>query len=512
MLARLPPTARALLLSPWPVHLALSLALLVWHEPWRDEAHPWVIVRDAPQWWAMLDSEGSPGLWYLLLAPLAKLGAPFEAARLLHLALSSAAVALFVLRAPFSRVETWLFSLGYFVVYEYGAIARSYVLTMLLLFALAALHARRHAAPLAYAGALVLLANANGHGMLLAFVIGGAWGIEWLWRHAQARVLPRPVPTAAVVLPALAVLGAWAQMLPAPDVAAWRTDVAEELTRWHQTVAALGVVHAFAPLGSFGDWVWGTTSLELAVGWDALLPVGWAMLAAASLLLARRPRVLAVWLAGAALLLATYALKPVVSAQMRHHGLLFVFFVYCLWLARVEPRPARAPWLDRGARYTRPLAAMVVLALLAGQAAATVPAVMTDARESFSGGQGAGRYLREHDLTAPDVFVGIYPAFIAAAVLAHTPEKAQAHLLQLDRPGSYVRWTQEEVDTLHAGVGLDELIARAERAAAAAGQERIVLVTSFDAQHPRLHRLAAFGSLTPGDAANVWELLPAPSS
>src|SRR5687767_4797692 len=98
-------TFRALATSPAPVFLALALFLFAVHEPWRDEAQPWLVARDAPNMLEELDSETHPPLWYLLVFPLAKAGLPFVTLRILHLGIAFVALCLFVLHAPFSRAE-----------------------------------------------------------------------------------------------------------------------------------------------------------------------------------------------------------------------------------------------------------------------------------------------------------------------------------------------------------------------------------------------------------------------
>src|SRR4051812_40575150 len=66
----------------WAPALAAWCALVAWvlplHEPWFDEAQAWLIARDATLWEILgrMSYEGSPPLWHLLLAPLAKAGAP----------------------------------------------------------------------------------------------------------------------------------------------------------------------------------------------------------------------------------------------------------------------------------------------------------------------------------------------------------------------------------------------------------------------------------------------------
>lgn len=487
-------TAAALARSPFLLFLGLSLFLLVVHEPWRDEAQPWLIVRDAKTVFSEMDSEGTPALWYVLQLPLVKLGLPFLSARILHVALAACAMAVFLLHAPFRWPVKWLAPFGYFVAYEYNAVTRSYVLVLLLLALLAALHRERHDRPLRHGLLLFLLGNVTAHGTLLALVLAGEWGLDALlkrrlsWQVAAGGAL-------AVVGAGLAVL----QVLPAPDIATWRTASNAEWAQRHFAEAARGVLHAFLPWPA-PEWWWGGTV------WDSpemdawRLRLGLVAYLAATLAFLHRPRVLLVWVGGSLALLSVYYLKTGVSGQIRHHGLLFLLLLYCLWVARVEPgwTPPRA-W--------RRLGSVALVAMLVVHVVATAPAVGKDAREPFSGGPGVAAYIREQGWTENDTLLAVYPSFIAAPALVHLEGSFQkAYVPQVDAYESYVRWTPE--DAAGFGLGVEEIARRAEAEAARTGAERVALLLSFPMSAPwfdaRYEPRFAMGSLSPGDGAYLY--------
>ncbi|MBK7704092.1 MAG: hypothetical protein IPI34_15015 [bacterium] len=130
--------AAALVLVLYSVLVSYSAAH---HEPWRDEAQAWLIVRDLPlpAVFQQMVYEGTPALWHMILLPFAKQGAPYAAEAAVHILLAIAAVALLLRRGPFPLWFKALFVFSYYMSYEYAVIARNYNLTVLLLFALAAL-------------------------------------------------------------------------------------------------------------------------------------------------------------------------------------------------------------------------------------------------------------------------------------------------------------------------------------------------------------------------------------
>src|SRR5205823_12752066 len=99
----------------------------------------------------------------------------FVSMSLVHGAMAAAVAAVIAYFAPFSRVLRCLLIFSYHLAYGYAVIARSYVLTALLLFAIAELMTRKRQLPLLLGILLFLLANANTHSFFFAGVISSAW-------------------------------------------------------------------------------------------------------------------------------------------------------------------------------------------------------------------------------------------------------------------------------------------------------------------------------------------------
>lgn len=81
-----------------------EVILALRHEPWRDESQAWLIARDASLsdlFGHVLSEEGHPALWYLLLMPFAKLGAPYQSMTVISLTVMVVAVVvLFIADIP----------------------------------------------------------------------------------------------------------------------------------------------------------------------------------------------------------------------------------------------------------------------------------------------------------------------------------------------------------------------------------------------------------------------------
>ena len=178
---------QALAWTAFVVWIGVTAFTAAHHEPWRDEADPWLVARDAgPTAFVRRASlSGTPALWHLILVPLARGGAPYDAQKVLHLAIAAASVALILWRSPFPWVTKLTTVFSYFFAYEYAVVVRSYALTVLLLLLIAMWYRERRTHPWRYAIAVALLANTNTHSLFIAAFLGLFFLYETrLWRPA----------------------------------------------------------------------------------------------------------------------------------------------------------------------------------------------------------------------------------------------------------------------------------------------------------------------------------------
>ena len=98
------------------------------HEPWRDEADAWLVVRDndLAGLWRLTGYMGTPALWYIILMAFERLSMPYESAMFINASIAIVAVGILLVRAPFPLWVRVLIAFSYFPAYEYAAIARSY--------------------------------------------------------------------------------------------------------------------------------------------------------------------------------------------------------------------------------------------------------------------------------------------------------------------------------------------------------------------------------------------------
>jgi hypothetical protein len=165
---------RGVLAAVFVLHAAITLWATLHHEPWRDEADPWLLMRDGDVASILqaASGRGVPLLFELTVWPFARLGAPYLAQQLLNLIYVWMAVALVLRSRAFAAPVKVLFAFSYYPAFEYAAVARPYGLQMLLTFAMAEAWRSRQARPLRLAIVIALLANTTVLGLITAAVAG----------------------------------------------------------------------------------------------------------------------------------------------------------------------------------------------------------------------------------------------------------------------------------------------------------------------------------------------------
>jgi len=167
------------------VFIAYIIGVIVigfFHEPWFDESQAWSIARSASykdMFFTVCHYEGHPPIWYLLLSPFAKLGAPFELSlKAVNLAICAAGVWLMLYKSPFPKIVRCMIPFSFFWFYQTAVICRPYSLVMLSLTLAAMGYKTRNEKPARYILPLMLLCGSHAYGIILAGGLCIVWVCE----------------------------------------------------------------------------------------------------------------------------------------------------------------------------------------------------------------------------------------------------------------------------------------------------------------------------------------------
>jgi hypothetical protein len=452
------------------VFLVTIAVVRTWrHVMWRDELEVFMLALAHPSLWDLLralEYVGHPGLWPALVWLITRLTSDPTWMQVAHTVLAIGAWAIVYRWAPFSKVEKLLLLASYFMFWEYFVISRSYVLLVLIGFAFVALRQHRPDWRLAPWLLLGLLANAHLLGAIWSLAMAATLAIRQA-RHARVSLAGGAAYTALLAL-------AVATMAPAPDFGPWGNDFAFDLSRLSSRLAyALG---PFVPLSS--DELRSTFAFLLSPNtaaipqfWNAnpvadfvaltltntahplRLALVYALPVAICGLIARSaPPVLEFALAYGGIVL--FATIWDFAGDARHHGVVFLVFIACIWTAHLHRAPTAA-------------SSAVFASLLAINATAGVLTLASELR-LFSESRNAAIWIRQNNL-ADAFLIGSRDAQVSA-VAGYLGRPI--HYLECECRGTFVVWN----DKRQSMISDAEFWRRLARAAERAGQAETILI------------------------------------
>ncbi len=404
--------------------LALVVVTIGHHEKWADEAQAWLLARDLDLWtlwFKELRYEGCPGLWHTILW-IAQHGfhLPYSALGPIGVVFAAAGAAWVLLKAPFPRPVPWLLIFSYYMVYQYAVIARPY--TMFALFAFAAavfFKDREH--PERITIALILLANVNAHGALLAACIGIAylWEVIEGWSKLDHAVRRRLWISIGCML--LTYVFLFVVLKPPPDVEAL-------VTGEQRTVSGVLAKAGQGISGAFFD------SPALAAVW-LLVMAAWCWWR----------RKLTVFLLPVMGLAIFYGY---VNGWVHQQGTIFLAAITAIWIAWPTPREAAS--FSRRETQMQTVVTLLLVCVLGYECWNSARVIRNDYRDPYCGAEDAAKFLKsagadQHPMVGYLYGMVAVQAYFDHNILANVPTAYAHHGLPLQG----VRLDREELRAIH---------------------------------------------------------------
>jgi len=155
------------------IYVVLIFIIVFKHEQWADEAQAWLLARDASLFGLLFKNlryEGHPPLWHLILMLPSKF-LPYRAISVISVLIAVAGIYIFLHYSSFPKVIKILFPFSYFVFYQYGLVARSYVLIPILFFLIARVYKNKTNKIYQFTALVCLLANVSVYTTLVSLSI-----------------------------------------------------------------------------------------------------------------------------------------------------------------------------------------------------------------------------------------------------------------------------------------------------------------------------------------------------
>ncbi len=402
-------------LPVFAVYLSIVGVTVARHEPWLDEAQPWLIARDA-DWSDLLCTipryEGSPVLWHLILRLPARCGLPYASLNVIAAAFAAGGVLLLLARSPLPKLLAAMVPFTFFLIYQNAVVARSYALMPLLLFATAMAYPSRLRRPFLYVVPLALLAHVSAHGWLIAAGLVGllSWEVFDCWRQQRGRLAWRKVALAVGLFGVVALMAAW-QVRPVED-----------------HVRGLGCEYPLWPRIQF--------AIERLSGAFTDADVPSLVVLLASLAWFWHTRALAVYVLPTAAVLALFVAA---NCWYHHEQVLFLVWLFALWIsfqnAREMASQARSPW----AIWLRRCWVGLLVPMFAVQGYWAWASIREDLRGDYSGAKALAKYLQREGLDSRRIACSdIY----ATAALPYFDRNIFLNFLN-GRGSSFVIWSDK---------------------------------------------------------------------
>jgi len=392
----------------WPVFILYALAVIfgaMHHEPWRDEAETWLIVRDnnLPGLFRIIPYEEHPPLWFLVMMPIAKLGLPYATISYLPVVIMIAAVYLLLFKTSLPLPVKLFLPFSYIFFYEYSVISRNYCLVVFFIAAIISLYPKRFDRPLLFALCVIGLFNSEG----LAFGLCFALLVLFMIDAVQLKKLKGKVVFAIIIM-AIGGFYLIPYMAWHPAASMYENLILNPAKQITNVITGAIVMD--------GNWIIATLI------WLLLLIV-----------LGARTKPLFVFLSGAACVFYIMGFKYNLGYP-RQFGILLIAAIVSFGIYQ-EYKDDKFNAIKLNNLDLWKYGAWVFVLIVLLQAPYTFGRYMDDIEHDFSGAKGAAKFIMNNHLEN-NILVG-QQAWAVSAIVPYLPAGTQIYYGECERFGTY---------------------------------------------------------------------------
>ncbi|HEV8270943.1 MAG TPA: hypothetical protein VGQ04_06520 [Chitinophagaceae bacterium] len=436
----------------------IALLGMLSHEMWRDEHQAWLVARDANSLSQLLDNmnyEGNPALWHFFLYWITRVTHDPIYMQAFHLLIATSFIFIFNRYAPLNNLHKILFSFGYFPLYEYAVISRSYALGILLVFGICALYKNRMTRYILIGVLLALLANVTIYAVVIACCIAGILVLDYfLYQQKNGKAMMQLA--IGMIIFVLGVALSLYQIWPDKDnsfPAPYATSIFD-FPRWWQVFSKLFTTYTYIP--QVDEHFWNTTIYFKDIGatatghfsdWLRVHPDYlwfWVILpaiifASGIIIFLRKPLILLLYIGTTIGLFSVYYYTALMHS--RYCGYLLIALTVCYWLAEYYPeKKHNGFWASLGKRISKPFLTSVLLLNVIG----AIVAYTMDIQYKFSPSKEVANYIKENKLDSLPI-VGVTDFTISPLA---TYLDTKIFYPQMNDLGSFTIWSKKRNDKM----------------------------------------------------------------
>jgi hypothetical protein len=432
----------------------------IWnHEMWRDEHQAWLVARDAhsiSQLFKNMRFEGNPALWHILLYLITCFTHNPVYMQAFHLLIACGFIFVFNRYAPIGILYKILFSFGYFPLYEYAVISRSYGLGLLLVFIVCALYKNRLSNYILIGIILGLLANVAIYPLIISLGIAAILLFDYFfWQKKDKKLMLKLFVGLTIFL--VGVLLSLYQIWPDKNnsfPASFATKIFD-FPRWSLVASKLFTTYLYIPdiqenfwntniyfsapmtfngLG-FGEWL----NENPAYLWSWVF-IPCLLFISGIIVFIRKPLILLLYVGVTAALLTVYYYTGLL--HLRYCGHLLTALIICYWLSEYYSEKRYTNIVLRnfsglGKKISKPFLAVILLFNVIGAAVA----YSMDYQYKFSTSKDAADYIRKNKLDTLTM-AGITD-FTVSPLSSYLDKKI--YYPQMNDFGSFTIWSKKRI-------------------------------------------------------------------
>ncbi len=449
---------------------------IIHHEMWRDELEAWLIARDSVSVNELLNNleyTGHPALWYLCLYLLSKITSNPLIMQSFHLIVATGVIFIFIHYSPFNKLQKVLFCFGYFPLYEYGVISRSYALGVLLIFSFCALFCRKTHNYIYLAAILALLSNTSVYGLIISFVfavmlaftiIKETYSVKKTILRQQNLAIKLAI-SATIYL--LSLSASTIQIIPPLDSKSEininllknesNIDLAQTSSELSESMRLVlgrtftSIWRSYVPIPDFSiDSSWGTNILidnhqlpeifSINLGFFIAAFLSIVLFSIFAFIFVNNYKILFLYVVGTfSIMLFGLAVK---SPAIRHNGHLFILLISCFWIHIYEPR-GKYHNLSQNhvTKLIHKYQNFFLTLILCVQLYAGTRMYAVDSIKLFSNSQNAAQFIKDNQLEKLTIVGSDYK--IVSSISAWLNRKI--YYPEIRDFGTFTVWTSENV-------------------------------------------------------------------
>ncbi|MES2778999.1 MAG: hypothetical protein V4651_03780 [Bacteroidota bacterium] len=441
------PEAKELFKSIVVTLLFLTIVLLgaYYHEPWRDEIQAWMIATDAgsiEQLFGNFRYEGHPMLWYVMLYYVGYITHDILAMQLLSVGIATLSVFFFCRFSPFSWLQKTLFSFGFYPLFQYCILSRSYGLILLFVVLYVCLISMNPKSIGSWI-VLVLMANTSATGCVLSVSFALTLLMQEKMRGKIVKTIILENINGLLLLLGGLVFAAW-QIYPEPD----NTYSAKfSIAQFKMIFSQLHDSYFY--IAYWPDMVkWSTIYMRDMHPLDLVISLVTFSLFA--VLFSKRKNVLFFYTFSTLTMLLFLTISNMFSARFIGHFYLILIAAY--WLMMKEEKIENKKWLN-----------ILLTLVLVCQVIAGCGLLYADHRAQFSNAKRAAQYIQEKQLNQYPVTGAID---YTLSPLSYWLEKP-LYYAETQSYGKYIVWNSKRGRVLSPEILLhetDSLVSAYEKA------------------------------------------------